>query len=108
MPNLSNKFLWRTWNLVMAKMKMPSGEEGYRPYDLKKTALRALRRAKIPEERAMFWSGHRASSTFRRYDITDLEDAREDMKLVSRYRKKRFADKKGSGADKTGKLLKIP
>ena len=94
----------------MADMELPSGEEGFRPYDLKKTALRALRRSGIPEERAMYFSGHKTANTFRRYDLTDHEDNAEDMARVSAYRRKRFkagSDKSGSSSDKSAKLLRI-
>lgn len=104
---IKNKLVWKTWNLVMEKMELPSGEAGYRPYDLKKTALRALRRAGISEARAMFFSGHSTPATFRRYDVTGSDDNREDMQKVTDYRTKRFADKSGSNADKSAKLLRI-
>ena len=105
---IKNKLVWKTWNVVMKKMDLPSGVEGFRPYDLKKTALRALRRAGIPEERAMFFSGHRTANTFRRYDVTAREDNREDMNKATEYRAKRFADKASADADKSAKLLRIP
>jgi integrase len=110
---IRNKLIWRTWNLVMADMELPSGELGFRPYDLKKSALRALRRSGIPEERAMFFSGHTTASTFRRYDLTDRADNREDMERASAYRRERFkaakdgSDKSGSASDKPAKLLSI-
>jgi hypothetical protein len=104
---LPNKLVWKTWNTVLAEMELPTGEAGFRPYDLKKTALRALRRAGIPEERAMYFSGHSTSSTFRRYDITARDDNRQDMKSATEYRRKKFADKEGSDADKAAKLLRI-
>lgn len=104
---IRNKLVWKKWNLIMKKMELPSGEAGYRPYDLKKTALRALRRAGIPEERAMFFSGHRTANTFRRYDVTAREDNREDMRKATEYRAKRFADRNGADADKAAKLLRI-
>jgi hypothetical protein len=92
----------------MKRLGLPSHEAGFRPYDLKKTAIRALRRAGIPEERPMFFSGHRTGSTFRRYDRTSREDAREDMQRVTAYRRERFADDLGADADKSAKLLRIP
>jgi integrase len=107
---IRNKLVWKTWNLVMGDMELPAGEEGFRPYDLKKTALRALRRAGIPEERAMYFSGHRTSNTFRRYNLTDREDNREDMARVSAYRRERFtkrSDKSGGASDKSAKLLRL-
>jgi integrase len=104
---LTNKTVWTLWNATLEAMELPTGKAGFRPYDLKKTALRALRRAGVSEERAMFFSGHRTSSTFRRYDITARDDNREDVVRVSEYRKRRFADKDGENADKSSKLLRI-
>jgi len=104
---VKNKAVWKTWNLALAEMELPSGEAGYRPYDLKKTALRALRRSGIPEERAMFFSGHRTANTFRRYNVTAREDNREDMRMATEYRRKRFADSEGADADKAARLLRI-
>jgi integrase len=111
---IPNKLVWRTWNLVMTDMELPSGEKGFRPYDLKKSALRALRRSGIPEERAMYFSGHTTASTFRRYDLTDREDNRADMERASAYRRERFkaaraeSDKSSSASDNPAKLLRIP
>jgi integrase len=97
---LTERHLREVWTLALREMDLPSGEEGFRPYDLKKTALRAIRRAGVPEERAMHFSGHKTASTFRRYDIVAREDNREDAERVSAYRKKRFS---GGG----GKLLRL-
>lgn len=104
---ITNKKVWQTWNATLEDMELPTGKAGFRPYDLKKTALRALRRAGVTEERAMFFSGHRTASTFRRYDITVRDDNREDVARVSEYRRKRFADREGADADKSAKLLRI-
>lgn len=82
-------------------------KDGFVPYDLKKTALRAIRRSGVPEERAMFFSGHRTASTFRRYDITAREDNREDVARVSEYRRKRFADTDDENADSRARLLRL-
>jgi hypothetical protein len=82
-------------------------EGGFVPYDLKKTALRAIRRSGVPEERAMYFSGHKTARTFRRYDVTVNEDNREDVARVTEYRKRRFADKGGEKTDSRAKLLRI-
>lgn len=106
--NLTERHILEVWNAALVQMELPSGEKGFRPYDLKKTALRAIRRSGVPEERAMHFSGHKTASTFRRYDIVAREDNREDAQRVSDYRAKRFADKDGENADKAAKLLRIP
>jgi hypothetical protein len=61
----------------------------------------------LPEERAMFFSGHRTARTFRLYDIVASEDNREDAQRFSDYRRKRFADKGGEKTDKGSKLLRV-
>jgi len=105
---LTEKHVLEVWNVALAEMGLPSGEKGFRPYDLKKTALRAIRRAGVPEERAMHFSGHRTASTFRRYDLVARDDNREDARRISEYRRGRFADSEGSDTDKSAKLLRIP
>jgi integrase len=100
--------LLRVWRLALAEMELPCGMEGgFVPYDLKKTALRAIRRSGVPEERAMYFSGHKTARTFRRYDVTVNEDNREDVARVTEYRKRRFADKGGEKTDSRAKLLRI-
>jgi integrase len=105
---ISDKVVRNTWKRALAEMKLPTGmKDGFTPYDLKKTALRAIRRSGVPEERAMFFSGHRTASTFRRYDITAREDNREDVARVSEYRRRRFSDKSGADSGSRAKLLRI-
>lgn len=105
---ISDKVIRNTWKKALVEMALPSGmKAGFVPYDLKKTALRAIRRSGVPEERAMYFSGHRTAATFRRYDITAREDNREDVARVSEYRRKRFADSSGENADSRAKLLRI-
>jgi integrase len=90
---LSEKLVRNTWDGALADLKLPVGmKDGYVVYDLKKTALRAIRRSGVPEERAMYFSGHKTSNTFNRYNITAQDDNREDMKRATEYRQKRFAE----------------
>jgi hypothetical protein len=70
--------------------------------------LRAIRRSGASEERAMYFSGHNTTRTFRRYDDVASEDDREDVANVMEYRKRRFAEKDGGNADKRARLLRIP
>lgn len=107
---IGNKLIWKTWNAALAELELPSGVDGFRPYDLKKTAIRALRRAGIPEERAMHFSGHSTTSTFRRYDQTASEDNFEDMERVTLYRKERMKGSQkdtGGDAERGAKLLRL-
>lgn len=107
LATLTERHVREVWKKALEKMELPCGETGFRPYDLKKTALRAIRRSGVPEERAMHFSGHKTASTFRRYDIVARDDNREDAERVSAYRARRFADKEPADADKRSKMLRI-
>ncbi len=62
-----------------------AGLEGRLFHDLRRTGLRNLIRAGVPQSVAMAISGHRTASVFRRYDITNEEDLRAAMRKVSAY-----------------------
>jgi len=99
---ITPKHVRGVWAEALGDLKLAAGikaPKGFIVYDLKKTALRAIRRAGVPEERAMYFSGHKNANTFRRYDITVKEDNREDMEKATAYRHARF--KTETGREKT-------
>lgn len=59
-----------------------AGVPGRVPHDLRRTAVRALVRAGVPQSVAMKLTGHKTASVFRRYDITaDVDLASAANKL---------------------------
>jgi integrase len=76
------KSFGKAWQVAVRKAGCP----GRIPHDLRRTAVRNLVRAGIPETVAMSMTGHKTRSVFERYNIVspqDLKDAAKRLDVVA-------------------------
>jgi integrase len=95
------------WNKARQRAKVP----GLLVHDLRRTAVRNMIRAGIPEKQAMRISGHKTRSMFDRYDITDERDIQLAGQKLAHYLEEkaktaeRAADAEQSRGNRTPRSL---
>ena len=68
------------WASAVAAAAIP----GRIPHDFRRTAVRNLVRAGVPENTAMMLTGHKTRSVFDRYDIVDEDDLRDAVQRLGK------------------------
>ena len=72
-------------------------------HDFRRSAVRNMTRAGVPEKIAMSISGHKTRAIFDRYNITNEEDIRQGQTRTQEYLSRRrtppFSDKHGHHTD---------
>ena len=72
----------RRFSAVWATACRAAGCPGRVPHDMRRSAVRNLIRAGVPEKTAMLLTGHKSRSVFDRYDIVNEADLREAVRKL--------------------------
>ena len=70
-----------SWTLACGRAGVP----GLMFHDLRRTAVRNLRRAGVAESVIMKITGHRTRAVFERYNITDQSDTQEAGRMAEKF-----------------------
>jgi len=73
------------FNKAWRKARLAAGCPGRIPHDFRRTAVRTLVRAGVPERVAMQLTGHKTRAIFERYNITSPGDLREAARRLDAY-----------------------
>jgi integrase len=73
------------FNKAWRKARVPAGCPARIPHDFRRTAVRNLVRAGVPERVAMLLTGHKTRAVFERYNIVSSGDLRDAARRLDRY-----------------------
>jgi len=75
----------RHWKKALERAGIPAGKQGYIFHDLRRTAVRNMRHARVPTDVIMKVAGMRTESIFHRYNIVDERDIEEALEMTVQY-----------------------
>jgi integrase len=73
------------FNKAWRKARVAAGCPGRIPHDFRRTAVRNLVRAGVPERVAMQLTGHKTRAVFERYNIVSSGDLRDAARRLDTY-----------------------
>ena len=79
----------KRWNTALEAAGLPPGSKLF--HDLRRSGVRDMIRAGVPQSVAMSISGHKTVSMFLRYNITDGKDQRDALQRTAELRRQRVA-----------------